>query len=307
MNTTTALAHLDLANPNDAREVFRTALGSSRASKDALALISANPSAALVALQRGDGALGLTPKGSADVLEVAIGDLDASDARSLMNDHLTPERQMELVLGRGDLPAISAAVVDMQVILRAITDEIAGHLRSEAIELEPLPRVAVGDEEGNLIERDEDDDDDDEDSDGEEDSGFPVGYGYAMLLTLQTWAHKLKERSDFETFLEEEIGSHAIRDWLLVAIWNDAGNPLAAEDIPPGDFDELEIDPQWGQQRLSELLSGGRMPRFDAEDVAEARREHAARHKVVEEAKKVVDLTQQERDEAAKVADDLDL
>ncbi len=81
-----------LQNSKGAAKLFRAVLNrEDERRKDVLAVITDHPERALAALQAGDHALGLTPKGSADVLEEVLSTIpDPEAARTLLEQHLTP-------------------------------------------------------------------------------------------------------------------------------------------------------------------------------------------------------------------------
>lgn len=283
MTDRTSLVHVNLSDPQDAKDVFQRILRGKEGSHEALALVRENPQAALMALQKGDQALGLSLKGSADILDEVVGAVgDPAEARALMNSHLTAERQAELLQGRGDLPAVASEIVDLDVVLRAVHDDV---------------RAAGGVSRGYA--------DDDEDLDGE-------GYGivnprYGMMLVLRSWALKLKDRPDYPQYLSEELGSASIRDWLLIAIWHEAACPDDSEEIPFGYFDELGLDPLEAAQDLAAMLTAGRVPRIDASDIAEARLAFTRRRREIEEAATVTDAVREAREEAEEAAENIDL
>jgi hypothetical protein len=274
-----------LATVDGAKTVFHRALGEKEEDRvAAMAAISANRRETLLALQAGDRALGLSPKGSADVLEVVLGDFeDPVEAQTFMNDHLTVERQAELLQGRGDLPAIASEIASMEAILQAIHDEVRISAKAEK------------ETDDQLV-------DPESEMDGE---SFAVGYD--VMLTLRLWAHKLKDRADYGEFLSEVVGVLTIHQLLLLAQWHESSCPQDVMDVPYGMFDELGLDPLESQQELESLLGSNMVPNFDPEVVAESRIAHATRVKANEDQPLLTDDGMHEQSEAQEAADDIDL
>jgi hypothetical protein len=127
-NTTALVAGFEAAaDGRKATEVFRDAIsGSPETKSKALAIITRIPERALALLQFSDE-LGLTLQGASNVLDEVVGVIpDPAEAHRLMMSHLTDDRLLELLLGRGDLPSTAATLVDKETIVRVIAADIDG-------------------------------------------------------------------------------------------------------------------------------------------------------------------------------------
>jgi len=289
----------NLADDKTASDVFKDLL---RQKKDARAaaldVIKANPSSALAALQRGDSVLGLSPKGSADVLDDVLG-LFANplEARQLMNDHLTPERQVELIQARGDLPAVVTDIADMQLIVDAIREEI-GATKSSAYITEGASAPAEEEEE-----------DDDEDEEGAKSGNLiTTDSGYVPYLIIRSWAMKLKDRADYTQFLDEEFGKHPMRRWLTIAVWYESHCPTGEdEDTLLAEFDQFGLDPAEALAELKLMIEDHVIPHLDVGEVEESRIEFSQRRKNIENTATITDEVRAAKEEAQNAAEDIDI
>lgn len=105
-----------------------------------------------------------------------------------------------------------------------------------------------------------------------------------MASTLFAWAQKLKDRTDWVKMLDMRLGSHALRWYLLMYIWNLAGQPVLAgrgcvenendevgdneqetlEDMNLDQFDEVGLDVDDSMERLTGMIRTGQMLRWEA-------------------------------------------
>lgn len=242
------------------------------------ALVWANPVSALERLRR-SGEAGLTRMGEASMLDEVVGQYaDPAIARSVINENLTRERQIELVAARGDLPSSAAFVVDPEVVFEALLREL---------------KENVG-----------------ESDRAEDDFGGDtiVGHPEADPFVILAWAHKYRERDDWTELLDRVIGEYTVRDHLLIAIWNDAGCPQVFDEPPEatshgeGDdeddgedegphgrltddlFDVVGLDSDEARNALSALISDGRAMRLSREAIDEAKSAIAERRRLRETA-----------------------
>lgn len=96
------------------------------------ALVLNDVRGALALLQKPPSETGLTLKGAADVLDEVVGRFtDPREAREAMAQHLTPERRVELLTGRGDLPSSAALVADADDVFAALLADLEDDAREE--------------------------------------------------------------------------------------------------------------------------------------------------------------------------------
>lgn len=286
-----------LADKTSAGKTLRLVLSPKDAEGRAelLALIKSEPGTALAALQYGDQALGLTPRGSADVLEEVIGVMGNDGAAShLIEQHLTSGRVGALIAARGDLPSAIVDVATPEQLLEAIRLEIDGVGRADGDDpvigaRHRMPREPViiptsdgeavasksdDDEDGSIDELDEDeeqlsDEDDDEDNDEDADTRHLANdpHLHARALTVfRSWAYKLKDRKDFDDLLAQRVfhdSQRTFRTYVLYAIWLDAGQPEKVDEIPLDAFVNLGLEPDEGRADLDRLMSGSELSELD--------------------------------------------
>lgn len=276
---TRALTKRELDDAESAGVLFKNLLRRTGDHEAVTALITLHPETALAALQYGDEALGLTPRGSADILEEVVSAVpDADKAQEMLRDHLTPERLRELIAARGDLPAVVTDIAGLDDILAAILSDISSGM------IKPLHES-------------DDPQDDDEDEDEEEDRPEPLeekdeedgddgdhvrpsvrrqadlafDASAKPFLILRSWAIKLRDREDFDDFLRMEIGHRTVREHLLIAIWHQAECPDKLAEIPPDLYDLFGIDPAEGREILAGLLDSDDVPAFTRDEFELAR------------------------------------
>lgn len=114
-------------DPEEAEELFRQALKPGNKGKRALAALTANPTQALALLNQ--GALDGTVRFQADVLDKVVEGVTQDgtsdeDVKQMLHDHLRPEVLAELLTGRGDLPATAVSYAPLEVVFKAIQEEL---------------------------------------------------------------------------------------------------------------------------------------------------------------------------------------
>lgn len=259
----------DLDGVRDAAVIFQMILRAGPSKRQALDVLHRNPERALVALAKGDDALGLSPKGSADILDEVVGGLEHAKAVEIIKQHLTTDRLSELILGRGDLPAVITEIADMSVIIQAVTAQI-----------QPFNLKVVEEQDMDLV-----------DASSE------------SFWVLRSWAMKLCGRKDYETFLNASYGRSTLRDYVLVAVWFEAGCPTSMDHMTYDLFMDLNLDPLESLERLAQLIDRG-VPQYTEDDIALEKAKQAERRMENEAAPTV---TEEVRREAEKAAEALDL
>jgi hypothetical protein len=231
----------------DAGKIFGRALdGAEEEVREIRAIVRANPETAMVALQN-TGATGLSPKGEADALDFILGEVsDSGRARQMMGDHLTPERRVELLQGRGDLPATAAYLADPEDILMALLAEVYDDLTWQSTTFSEEDFVSV-------------------------------------MISLRAWAHKLKDREDWGDILELEIGEQfTVREFLLADLWIEQESPSVAS-LPADIFVELGLEPDDDRHHLQEMVDEDRVPEFRPGVIEEARKRLAEKRRAIKE------------------------
>lgn len=271
----------DFVNRNAYEEWVRSE--ASRDRSGLRALVRANPKAALTVLNKPGSETGLSDRGAADVLDAVVGEFgDPDEVRGEIEASVRPQRQVELLRARGDLPSSAADVVDPSVVLTAVFDEVQ----------EAASYVGSLDD-GVIDDRVE------------------------QQLTLRSWAVKLRDRDDWDEVLEMEVGSWTVFHHLLVAIFleqrhnivrkTDSGaRYLALEEIPADLFDQVGIDPAEAVEVLQEMLDDGQMPDIDDVDVQAIRLAMGEKRKVLDAAPRTLADSEAEAAEEAADAAELD-
>ena len=125
------LVDLVQADPRkgDSPEARTDARARRRAAMD---VVRARPELGLAVLQSPKEITGLNDSGAAKILDELVGFYeDPDEARELLDNNIQPDRQVELLQARGDLPAAAADTVRPDVVLAAIfTDIEDGRLES---------------------------------------------------------------------------------------------------------------------------------------------------------------------------------
>lgn len=178
------------------------------------ALVRTSPVSALELLRR-PGESSLTRMGEANLLDEVVGRYeDPAVAREVIDNHLTRERQIELIAARGDLPSSAALVVDQDVVFEALLRELADDL---------------GEEHPNPVEADLE-------------NGVVTRHEQVDPFVIRAWAFKYHERHDWPELLLRLVGEFTVREHLVIAIWNDAGCPEVFDEPPATADDDYECD-----------------------------------------------------------------
>ena len=299
-----------LGNDEEARAILYRALDASDAkSRELRRILEDHPEQVLAVLAHGNAALGLSLKGGGDVLEIALGDLAPDRARALMESYLTPKRRQELLRGRGDLPSIAADIASLDDLVATILQDIALMVRETSLEevgvsgikvtasandaIENTETVRVEDSAEDTSVADEDDvgedgsadeepdekvartkDDDDGDWEFQTLTNHGMGADALALEILSTWAMKLKDRKDYEEFLQHRIGKAEIRQLLILAIAVREGSP----NVPPSAYEDLGLDPETSPEQLRVMLASKQFPSMDTYTIERARALVMQRH-----------------------------
>jgi len=238
------------------------------------ALVRTSPVSALELLRR-PGESSLTRMGEANLLDEVVGRYeDPAVAREVIDNHLTRERQIELIAARGDLPSSAALVVDQDVVFEALLRELADDL---------------GEEHPNPVEADLE-------------NGVVTRHEQVDPFVIRAWAVKYHERDDWEELLLRSVGGLTVCEHLLVAIWNDADCPQVFDEPPvaghgegeddDGDeededdasltadiFSAVGLDPEEARETLTLLIEQGRAVHLSRAQIDEAKRGIAERRR----------------------------
>lgn len=294
-----AIIKSQMSEQENAENLFREVLRRGCARNDILAVIADEPQAALARL---NDTRALTTKGSADMLDEIVGQIsDSEHARELLEQELPPARLRELLVARGDLPSSAAYVVSLEDVLQAVFSDISELMREDETDRQNVVQV---------IQRESSDGWSTEEStefDDEERGSFVVVEldinSPAPLYALRAWAYKLKDRDDYEEFLSASVGGFSILQCVLLALWHDAGCPSAVDNsLNIGALDDLSIDHGTAEEAMRDLFESG-PPAFSRAEIEDARLQLAKRRQAREQAPSLVEET---RDQAARVADELD-
>lgn len=309
MGTSAIVLKQQMADPGKAGSLMKLLLApkGTEGRQEVMDLVKAEPQLALAALQHGDQALGLTPRGSADVLEEVIGAVgEDAAAAHLVEQNLTPERVAELLAARGDLPSAAAEVATLQQLIDAIREDVRPHgtvlnpdpglVESSTPFVGRPPRAASPEDvdtstapEDVLEEGDEDSFEDEEDDNGnvsaeahsdfaEDEKEEPSGdvrllndpYLTAQaLLAFRSWALKLKGRKDYAELLMQRIfGSRIFRTYVLLAVYLEAHQPQDLSEVTIDLYDSVGIDPEEGASELARILSRGELDEVELDPEA---------------------------------------
>jgi hypothetical protein len=125
------------------------------------------------------------------------------------------------------------------------------------------------------------------------------------LYILLSWAQKLKDRNDYQEFLQTNLGGYTVMQCILLALWHDAGCP----DAESGDdhvscmaVDQLNLDITEANEAIHELFAYG-PPIFSRAEIEDARQSLSKRRKAQATAPTVVD---EAHNVAEQVKDELD-
>lgn len=208
--------------------------------------IHANPSYALTLVDQGRTSGSLSLFVQSRMVEEILGEVsDLSVAREILEMNMSSEATAEILGVRADLPSVLAQLASPEVIIAALLEDVqSGH----------SPRK-----------KDE------------------TTLGFAEIaLTLMAWAENLKERPDWEELLDHQVGSegnYTLRNCLLAAVLYEAGK---MEDLTPGHFEDLGLDPDEALAQLVELVEVDGLPKLTDDDVAEAQKRLRAKRQEFE-------------------------
>jgi hypothetical protein len=282
-----------LNDPDQAGALFQEVLRRGESKASIVRVMKEHPEMALARLQQGDVPLGLTPKGSADILDELVGEVGDDRASVLIRDHLTPDRLQELLAARGDLPASAIYVASREDVLAAIAGDVgSSHSQSS----EAFAAVVLRAWAYKIKDR----------SDYADILNMEVnGRRFRDYLLALFWSdvrmHEGRDRQQYGADAEERED-----DEVLSADGADASpsDDELLEGVDVKDFEDLGLEPNEGLQALRDLLESGQLAKFDAVDISEARAELTARRKEIEQTPAT--LTEEARDRADEEADDLD-
>jgi hypothetical protein len=328
MSSSDLVLRREMQDPATAGALLRKMISSKDAEgrKQVMDLVKAEPTVALAALQYGDDALGLTPRGSADVADEIIGVIgDDKRAREHVEQNLTSERVSELLVGRGDLPSALVHIASIPQLIEAIRQDIAPHEdRSEAsilaAQMPPSESVVVDTDRistpASAPTVDEEDDEDSEDAlatdaaergsgdeyeEEEEEVEEPVGDAALIddpylrpgaLLIFRSWAIRLRDRKDFTDILSHRVfHTRTFRTYVLLCFWFESGKPEELDDVPGDMFDSISMDPEEGRDELQRILHGGELSEIDLDpsEWLTAKADHGARKDAAVHAPKTID------------------
>ncbi len=337
-------------HPNRTAVTLSTRLDTESGAKDAFTLIVRSPKspearalldmirqapeAALEALARGDHALGLTNRGGADAMEAILGAIDNDHlATELVPQRLSIPRIAELLVGRGDLPAILVHVAPREAIIEGIRLEMAlaqqpeatysgdypddpylGRLDAIDARLEELeePDAIDARPDGSSMGPDPDD--------GEEIlAQDPIAYAEASsppdtaslappevltpecVLAILGWYEKLTDRPDLDSLLQASVfGGITLRGALLLGIWANSGCPRKLARIPEDVLAEYGFDHECLSE-LKQLIAI--VGRWGADDVEFAQEKLGQQRQTAEEAGTTLGGAMKQADNAAEKLD----
>lgn len=248
-----------------------------------LALMREQPELYIRALDRGDQALDVNPTESSNVFEAVIDAVDDTNrTRHVVSTQMQEARRTELLLARGDRSSTAVLALPMDDIIRAVCRELEA-MRME-FEVERAARkeaardqalvAALQEGEQHEPEEDNDDDEDEDEEDVEEEENYADEEDALSLVfageVLRGWVFRLRDRQDFDVFLEQELFGHAtVRQLLLTVVWTEAGSPVrisAIAVIDPARFSDVGLDPDEDKGLLIDMVKEDRMPRISMED-----------------------------------------
>jgi len=159
--------------------VFSAALhGSGQEHDQARALIRSNPATALKALNQ-PSAVRLTTRGAADIMDLSIsGEADRDQASALITEHVLAQTRTQLLQEGGDLYMAAASVLPLDDVLTAVLSEVQVDLLTERRSILGVKQKPH------------------------------EGMNPTVMLTLISWAMKLKDRPDFEDFLNTSVNGY---------------------------------------------------------------------------------------------------
>jgi len=307
--TSRAIIKSDLSDQAKAEKHFREVLKHGANRPDILAVFAEQPSAALARL---NDTKALTDRGAADILDEVVGQVpNNARARELLEQELPPERLRQLLLARGDLYSSAAYVVSLtdivQVVLADMGEQMAGDENEEqpaqVIEREISETDLSIEDRAFARERQADMDEHLIPPSAPQKIQLDID-SPAPLYILLDWAHKLKDRDDYEEFLATNLGRYSILQCILLALWHEARCPDISENeiLESGVLDNAGLDTEEANDALRDLFASG-APIFSRAEIEDARFNLSKRRKEQKQAPTMVD---EARDVAAQVKDELD-
>lgn len=234
------------------------------------ALVQSDVRGALALLQKPSTETGLTVKGAADVLDEVVGQFtDPREAREAMEQHLTPERRVELLAGRGDLPSSAALVADANDVFAAMLEDLADDDIGEDTNVFLL-RAWMQEK-------------------------FRDRSDYADFLQREVGGRTIRDHLLALIYYEAEYVARIQRG-------DDVRTPLVSrvvESVTDDVFDDIGMDAEEGRQALRTLAEERMLPRWDVAAAARAGERLAARRRKVREAPTTVVTAQDAAAEAA--------
>jgi len=109
---------------------------------------------------------------------------------------------------------------------------------------------------------------------------------FEQMFWLRAWAHKLKDREDWDEILEMEVGNTTIKGLLVIAITLEGklGANWSIEDITGDAFDEVGIDFAEGFDLLNEMIENQTLPEVTAIELERIKRNMAEKSEAAEKA-----------------------
>lgn len=235
------LSRLRSEEPKQAGEVLLDFLKHGKESSSYLA-IRENPDVALVALQHGDDELGLSRRAAADALEEVLDACGTPEqAQRMLNEYLTPDRQAELLGGRGELASAVAMAASINVIHAFLLNEAE----------ETIPEKLQDELSHEHFER----------------TALFTAHRSAHLYTL---AQKLKDHPSYREILDLRIGDASFQEHVLYGIWREATAPKNLADIPLHLFYDVGLEPEDCLAELEDVIVTSRDRFINPEELSAA-------------------------------------
>ncbi|MEK7532140.1 MAG: hypothetical protein AAB579_00835 [Patescibacteria group bacterium] len=233
------------------------------------ALVRTDVRSALALLQKPPSETGLTLKGAADVLDEVVGQFtDPREARGAMEQHLTVERRVELLAGRGDLPSSAAIVADADDVFAAMLADLEDDAGEEMNA--HLLRAWMQEK---LMDRDD----------------------YADFLNREIGGRSICDHLLALVYYEAE---HVMRTNSAKGECPSARQVI--DSITADTFDNLGMDPDEGRSALRWIVKRGMPKELTVEEAARAGKRLAERRRKVREAPTTVVVAQDAASETAK-------
>lgn len=226
---------LSLEDPLRARQLVHTLLTKDRNDADRreiLATIRDFPQRALALLQNDPNALGVTPRGAADILDLVVEAVDDDDrAGALLTEHVSPERLVELLEGRGDLASSAALIAPFPLLMQAALTNL-------------LQTV--------------------------ENADFTLNALFALQFWADKF--RARGESDYRRFLDQVIGRHQVRDLIAYDIWLMHGKPDEEDmdELLRGELELADLDQDKAIEAIRAMSEKFRFSASDVADARES-------------------------------------